>query len=648
MVPHAGWAPGTRGAGRNRPRRVVYLPAVLAAMVIATALAIATGTIAAGRLPVRGLPERVALTFLLVQAEITLLLLFCGVALQTLDPGVILIGTLVVLIAVVVAARAVAPGPLWVPRPRLDPAAVLRIALRHPGVAVLGLAVILMLGWRAFAAVQLPVLDYDGYSYHLVTVDVWLQGDAIGRVPHRVWSDGYPAGGELLTLWLVLFTRTDALADLTGLLPLPLAGVATAGLARALGARRAPATVVGLVVMATPAAVALSDSTYVDNLAMADVAAAWLFGVRAIGGRTPSRRVFLSLATGLAVGLGAGVKGSLLVPLGILSAALLVSLILLQRQSHWRPTLRAAIAFVVPVASLAGFWYLKNLLAFGNPLFPFTMGPFAGLGTVDELIVQTPEALRGMSRWAQMATSWLADSGLGAYAYDTRVGGFGLAWPVVLVLAAIGLFWLSRRRRPLALLVVVLPVAGTLAVMPMPWWPRLTLFAVVAGAALAAVAVTRLPRVLGRVGGGALIALALLSLGVVSGQANYRFDPGYPVAQPRVVALTRLLLAPQEERTNLGMWSDCSEFDQMPSGARVRTDGFNLLHLVVGQDLDRVLLLPQDPALPLTPVDPSGARATHLALVQSATIQAARSAPDRYVALGPVCRRVELFAVREP
>ena len=75
-----------------------------------------------------------------------------------------------------------------------------------------------MLLWRTFLALRMPVIDYDGWSYHLVTVDVWLQANEIVRVPQRIWTDGNPSNGEVLTTWLMAFDRRDALAGFTSIL----------------------------------------------------------------------------------------------------------------------------------------------------------------------------------------------------------------------------------------------------------------------------------------------------------------------------------------------------------------------------------------------------------------------------------------------
>ena len=147
-------------------------------------------------------------------------------------------------------------GIAWLPRAR-------RSGTRSPGppVAVAAVLVVVTLAWRLVLAVRLPMVDYDGWSYHLVFADVWLQHDQIVGVLQRPWTAGYPANTELLTTWLMAFTRTDALAGLTSVLPIPLAMLAVTGLARTLGAGRRFAALAGLVFGMTPALVALAGTS---------------------------------------------------------------------------------------------------------------------------------------------------------------------------------------------------------------------------------------------------------------------------------------------------------------------------------------------------------------------------------------------------
>jgi hypothetical protein len=620
------------------------------AILPASALVLGTGVLLTSRLPLEGAIERLSAALLLSLAMLTAILLVAGVVLGSLDPVVVLL--LAGLgFGVVAAATGIArPGAIanaaesW----SRDSKRALDVISRHPSLAILAVLLVAVLAWRVILAVRLPVMDYDGLSYHLVSVDVWLQSGHIGRVPHRLWTDGYPSNGELLTLWLVLFSTSDTLARLTGVLAIPLAGLATAGLARELGAERRWGLLAGLLAISLPTVLVAADTTYVDNLVMAEIATAWFFGLRAVrtvGAR--GRRLALLFLTGVAIGLGIGTKLSLAIPLLVLGVAALLSVFLRVRAGGWRSALAELVALGLPTLVLGGYWYIKNLLVHGNPVWPFTLGPFPGRGTVEDLIVQTPRQLEGLSHWAQIAASWTADFGLSFYPFDVRLGGYGLMWPLLLVAAVAGMLVLLRRGRSqglLAILVVCVPAVVALATAPMAWWARLTLFVPVVVIALAAVALTAAPR-LSRVGGLALVVLAMASIGVAHQKANFTVSEGE--TRPGFNGLVRLVLADEAVRRERAYWRDCAEFARMPAGARVRTDGFNLLHLVAGPGLDRLLLVPFGSNVdPADAIHVDGVAATHMALINADHIAAAKADPTTFEWLGPVCRGVELFAVR--
>jgi hypothetical protein len=157
-------------------------------------------------------------------------------------------------------------------------------------VAILAVASLLSLAWRSALALRWPVLDYDGVSYHLVTVAVWLQDGVIGRVPQRIWSDGYPANGELVSTWLALATGTSSLTTFTGMAGVPLGVIATVGLARIIGAGRRPAILAGLLFGAVPALVLLMSTTYVDTIAASTAVAAWYLGLSAMRAESSRRQ----------------------------------------------------------------------------------------------------------------------------------------------------------------------------------------------------------------------------------------------------------------------------------------------------------------------------------------------------------------------
>jgi hypothetical protein len=628
-------------------------------LLVNSVVAIAGAFIVATAAPMAQL-DRVVAWLLLLQAWVTAVLLTAGLVLGRLDA---------VTITAVNVGLAVLAAALTRPWRKVDRASVGRAATsvrgvaaavpgvirRHPAVALLGAGVCVAIAWKTVQALRLPVLDFDGFSYHLVTVDVWLQSGSIGRVPQRIWSDGYPANGELITLWLMAFTRNDTLANLTALHGVPLAMTATAGLARVLGARRDLAILAGLVAGATPAVIALAASTYVDIWAMADIAAAAFFGARAFRARDDATVPLL--LTGVAMGLAVGTKASMAIPAAAIWLAIVIGRLVVRRRPaaegpagrppislRVRSAARAAVVAGVPTAVFGGTWYLKDLVVFGNPIWPFRVGPFPGLGDFS-MITQTPRGLAGLPGIVAILRSWTADPGVTTYPYDTRIGGFGVAWVVLIVLAGIGLVLADRAVRPYVAVVLGAMVL-TLVTMPMGWWPRLTLDLVVVVVALAAVALSRLPRPAATAAVGLVVVLSLWSAGIAAFRSNLGVAGGG--APPGPLRLAGIMAAGNPLRTDLGLWATCATVDRLPDGSRVVADGFGLIHAIVGHELERVALPPiettADPVALHERLQAAGAT-QYVVTPDSPGYGAAASRPDLFVRIGPTCRSAMVYAV---
>ena len=494
---------------------------------------------------------------------------------------------------------------------------------------------------------RLPMVDYDGWSYHLVTVDVWLQANELVRVPQRIWTDGNPSNGEVLTTWLMAFERRDALAGFTSILPIPVAIVATAGLARRFGASRRSALLCCLIFGMTPAMIALAGTSYVDASSVAAVLASWYLGLRWLAGdRDWPTTLLLASAAGIAAGTkftGFLLVGPMLVAVGLV--------ILAGGVRAWRgagavrPWLVRLAVLVGPVVVFGGIWYLKNLFIHGNPLYPVIVGPLPGAITLAGMTIDVP-ALDRLDPLLRVPASWAADWGITRYNYNERPGGFGRAWLAVIPFAIAGLYLLARDRRWLPIGLVLVPAAITLVTMPENWYARLTLFVPGLALALTAVALDTLrsrPRVLIA---GSLLLLAALSLVI----ANVRPNVDIRAADGRRVsplAYIAFVLQPSaEERQMVGLMRACIGFRQVPPGDRVVPGGFNLLHGVVGPDLDRILTDPLPPVsdveLLIAALDDRDAQWMVTNDV-GAIPDLAASAPDRLKVRGDICRGARLW-----
>jgi hypothetical protein len=532
-------------------------------------------------------------------------------------------------------------------RLRISVAAV-RDAIAWPPAAAAALIVGVVLIWRIVLAVRVPVADVLGWQYHLVFVDVWLQADAIVRVPQNIWTDGWPATGELLTTWLSAFTRTDAFVGFTGFLPIPVAVVACIGLARSLGARPTTSLLAGLLLGMTPALLALSGTTYLDGAYTAAVLATWALGLRIVAGE---RDVSAALLFGIGAGLAFGIKPTSLVL--VLPILLVVTLLILTRgPASIRSRLTQLAALGLPVLALGASWYLKNLFVHGNPFFPVGIGPFAGLepGTYGAPI--EPSALVGLSPLAKIAASWSHDWQLHEYIYNQRPGGLGHAWLAVVVLAVGGLFILVRRRAWWPLALIVAPTCLALAALASPWYARYTLFLPGLALPLSALVLDRFPRLPRLAAGFGLVVLASISVVLANAYPNVPIP--LPPGADRAPAYWALVLGGSPGvAAGLDAPPRCRINDhQIPPGARVAVGrGFITPHAAVGPLGEHVLVQPPPVAADIETLvtELREARVGWLvAPLRSDLDDVASGAPDVFVPRGRLCLDGRVYEVRSP
>ncbi|HEY2917089.1 MAG TPA: hypothetical protein VGI98_07750 [Candidatus Limnocylindrales bacterium] len=574
-------------------------------LVVATAALGGAAALLALALPPRGALLTLGATGLFFQALVVATIGIAGIGLQTLHGEALLALALAWLLGAALIAWRAGRRPAALAVRLRGGVAVLPAILREPAVGLAALLMLATFAWRIVLALRLPMVDYDGWSYHLVFGDVWIQHDALTLVPQRIWTAGFPAVSEVLSTWLMAFSHSDAFAGFTTIIPIPLGMVSVAGLARMLGADRRWALFAGLLFGFTPALLALAGTSYVDASSVAFCLATWWLGLRVMRGGEPwTTTMLLGLAGGLAIGTK-GTNAPLTAP--ILTAVGVLLLIRLLRsgtrgddvgpEGPRRDGLRRLVALVVPVLLFGAVWYVKNWLAWGNPLYPFAIGPWAGPTTLATFSFEVPQ-LEHLPRIQQIVESWAWDWKLTRYVYNLRPGGIGRAWFAIVPFGALGVWWLLRHRRWAALVFVVLVGGATLMTMPMPWYARETLFVPALGAALAAGAATAygtttlLRRRAATVVSLAILALASISVVYVNAKPNIQVlaPGGTHLASPG--QYVRYVLADGATRADVSLRKECAGFDQIPAGARVVPGGFNLLHGVVGPNLDRVLTDP--------------------------------------------------------
>jgi hypothetical protein len=262
----------------------------------------------------------------------------------------------------------------------------------------------------------------------------------------------------------------------------------------------------------------------------------------------------------------------------------------------------AMLLLIVPLLLFGSYWYVRDWMVYGNPLYPLTWQvaghTFPGRGGVDEIQLSNdtiPQELMGRPAWQRVLLSWTNEPPSGAYeicvfdsagqcaallhetyAYDQRLGGFGPQW-LYLEAPALLLFvvYAARRRRDL-LWTFLLPFALIFLAQPDSWWNRYTIY-LLAPSAIALVSVLdrlswrpsgrALPALLPRLLRGAVqvacLGLVTLSVALAIGQAWF---------SPQLVSYA--LSVPLQQRTVGAMWyPQVLWVDYVPVGSRIGFTG---------------------------------------------------------------------------
>ncbi len=240
-----------------------------------------------------------------------------------------------------------------------------------------GAAVVMVAGCLLlFLRIALPdaIVHVDTTSFHLPGVARWIQSGSIWHNDEflPMFPTGtYPENGDVLFLAAVLPWHNDAFVRLVDIPYLLLAVLAVYALARELGAGPAASVLLGVAAIAVRAVLRFSvDALDPDAFLLATYAAGALFLARHLRTRAGSDLVLAGLALGLA--LGAKWYGPSSV-IALLVAWALVSALAGERAGA---VIRRALPLIGLIAVAGGVWFVRNLVATGDPLYPVNVKPF--------------------------------------------------------------------------------------------------------------------------------------------------------------------------------------------------------------------------------------------------------------------------------
>jgi len=320
-----------------------------------------------------------------------------------------------------------------------------------PTLSITGCIAVLTLAWIALVAIVMPPINIDGLHYHLPPVVEWIQGNRIYAQSWRRVFD--PKNVELVYVWNAIFLRDLNLLNATQLGFIPLAVLSVYTITREIGVNPADSALAGLVYLFTPVFLIQAVTAYID-LAVAALILA-VFASVIIYWREPS--LVHALLVGLTGGLLLGSKYTGIIVAGTAFLCVLATLTRDGREQLWHHWSHVALVGVL-FMFLGGYWYVRNLLLFGNPIWPlgssilgyelFPNDTSVGTAAAAPWRDSIAEGLHGpyeeTTILSRIYFSWFEKAQV--YGHGNGIGGFGPQW-AILGLPSVALFGYTVFRR---------------------------------------------------------------------------------------------------------------------------------------------------------------------------------------------------------
>jgi hypothetical protein len=214
-----------------------------------------------------------------------------------------------------------------------------------------------------------PFLGHDMVLYHVPEAVSWVhngQPGSIVPVINDVPVANYPVTYEVMLAWGMGLARSFVPVTLiVAAMPLLIAAAAWLGL-RTLGVGRLPAGLAGAALVATPAVFASQHG----GASLDPAALAWLLSCASLcaAARENPRLLAPALVAG-ALAIGTKTTAA---PLTVVALALAVYAL----RDRLRGVAVPLAAATAAAAAVGGFWYLRNLVQHGSPLWPFLDAPW--------------------------------------------------------------------------------------------------------------------------------------------------------------------------------------------------------------------------------------------------------------------------------
>ena len=295
-----------------------------------------------------------------------------------------------------------------------------------------------------------PANTVDTTTFHLPEVASWIRSESLWGIhqfiPLQAHAN-YPQNGDVIHLATVLPWRNDAFARPIGWVFVALIAFAVYALARRTGATRPISCITSIAFASVPALILSTTSgTLTDPILIAMFGAGLVFLARHAETGSWSDLILAGLGLGLAFGTKWYGVSSVIATLVLWSAWRFIS------EPRKGLVIRQIAALTGLVALAGGFWFLRNWVGSGNPVFPVNVEAFGlplfsapadtireqvgfsisdYLGDTDLLTGTIADAL--WSRWSLIGCLLLTATAAAALIAAPRWRGAGRSWTCFLI-----------------------------------------------------------------------------------------------------------------------------------------------------------------------------------------------------------------------
>jgi hypothetical protein len=206
-------------------------------------------------------------------------------------------------------------------------------------------------------------------------------------------------------------------------------------------------------------------------------------------------RKYPVILAGVAAGILLGAKGSGPLFTIIISIAIIVQECIKHRRQIYardsagksniirRSIIPYLIYFFLPLILVGSYWYIKNWVLYGSPVYPMEIAVFnitIFKGLYKKMLDPVPSLIENSSYFMRLFHVWMEK--VEYYLYDSRLSGLGPLWTILLLPSLVFAFINSLIRKQYNWLFISVLLIMIFAIHPRNWTTRYTIFMVALGA----------------------------------------------------------------------------------------------------------------------------------------------------------------------